>query len=320
MFSTTRVVFHNFEDMQQCIQGADIDVVPLAPGPFQGEVVASDLDGVLLNIGQFHGSLRSRGTLHKSHITFGLQIAVQPASVQWNDEVLAGNVFTMPAATEQEGASYGLNHYATVSMDLETLTRLGVLHAIDADHRFFSRKRHFIPTSARVRAAVAEAMGHFARELVDGSQTQTPERIEWLRRFAVMPFLIGISHGYEPRGSLAQRPAAQIVRLTEDWVDGRPSTHLHILDVCRALNVPMRSLQRAFQHTLGMGPSRYLMLRRLARARSDLLNADQRPRKVTDVAGDHGFFEPGRFAGLYKHFYQESPSETLARHNRGRRR
>jgi AraC family ethanolamine operon transcriptional activator len=305
--------------MQRCIQGADIDVVPLAPGPFRGEVIASDLNGILVNVGQFRGSLRSRGTLHKTHITFGLQIAVEPASVQWNNEVVAGNVLTMPPATEQEGASYGLNDYATVSMDLETLAELGVLHAIDADDRFFSRRRHFIPAPTGVRTAVATAMGQFARALADRTQTATPDRIESLRRSVIMPFLVGISYGYEPRGRLTQRPAAQIVRLTENWIDERPSAHLHILDVCRALNISMRTLQRAFQRTLGMAPSRYLMLRRLSRARNDFLSADQRQRTVTDVAAAHGFFEPGRFAGLYKHFYQESPSHTLLHHKRATR-
>lgn len=62
-----------------------------------------------------------------------------------------------------------------------------------------------------------------------------------------------------------------------------------------------------------MGPARYLTYYRLHKVRQLLKSCDPTTTKVTDVALDHGLWELGRFAGLYRRTYGERPSDTLRR-------
>ena len=61
-----------------------------------------------------------------------------------------------------------------------------------------------------------------------------------------------------------------------------------------------------------MSPQRYLRLRRMQRVRRALSFADPTSATVTAIATAHGFWELGRFAGVYRSLYGELPSQTLA--------
>jgi AraC-like DNA-binding protein len=64
---------------------------------------------------------------------------------------------------------------------------------------------------------------------------------------------------------------------------------------------------------LGMGPIRYLTLRRMHLVRQALLRADASKATVTRIVTDHGFWELGSFSVAYRALFGESPSETLRR-------
>jgi len=72
-----------------------------------------------------------------------------------------------------------------------------------------------------------------------------------------------------------------------------------------------RTLERAFQETLGISPRKYLRRRLMQASRHELMDEDPRSTRVTDVATRWGFSELGRFAVDYKRQFGESPSYTL---------
>lgn len=73
-----------------------------------------------------------------------------------------------------------------------------------------------------------------------------------------------------------------------------------------------RTLERHFRRETGLSPQGYVLARRLNAARRRLLEgAPAGVLRVTDVALDHGFSHPGRFAALYRAHFGEGPSETL---------
>jgi len=72
-------------------------------------------------------------------------------------------------------------------------------------------------------------------------------------------------------------------------------------------------LEVCCQEELGVGPKRYLLLRRLHLARRALCEAAPDATTVTDIATRYGFWHFGRFAGEYRSLFGESPSITLHR-------
>jgi AraC-like DNA-binding protein len=86
-----------------------------------------------------------------------------------------------------------------------------------------------------------------------------------------------------------------------------------IADMCAAAGVGEAWLHKCFVEVYGTSPARYLLLRRLSKSRERLLDRENPPLSVKDIAIPLGFIEGGRFAQRYKSLFGELPSETLRR-------
>jgi transcriptional regulator GlxA family with amidase domain len=104
-----------------------------------------------------------------------------------------------------------------------------------------------------------------------------------------------------------------IIARFQQYLEAHPDTPLHLIEICAAIGTPERTLRAACEEHLGMGPIRYLNLRRMRLVRRALARANPSIATVTQVATDHGFWELGRFAVTYRALFGESPSETLRR-------
>ena len=105
----------------------------------------------------------------------------------------------------------------------------------------------------------------------------------------------------------------EIVALFLEFLTANPNRPVYLTEICAAIAVAERTLRAACEEHLGMGPIRYLTLRRMHQARHALLSADALNTTVTRVAMEHGFGELGRFSVAYRSLFRESPSETLRR-------
>jgi AraC family ethanolamine operon transcriptional activator len=104
----------------------------------------------------------------------------------------------------------------------------------------------------------------------------------------------------------------RVVRRAEDYLTDRLRLDCTIRmdELCGAAHTTLSRLGRAFREVHGLSPRRYLMLRRMAAARRELLAA-QPGATVTDTAMRWGFFHLSRFAEEYAALYAERPSQTL---------
>jgi transcriptional regulator GlxA family with amidase domain len=82
-------------------------------------------------------------------------------------------------------------------------------------------------------------------------------------------------------------------------------------ELCAAIGVSERTLERCCVEVLGMSPSSYARLRRLNLVRSALRRADPAITRVSELARRYGFSELGRFAVTYRTVFGETPSTTL---------
>jgi AraC-like DNA-binding protein len=110
-----------------------------------------------------------------------------------------------------------------------------------------------------------------------------------------------------------RRHRADIMVRFEDALTAYAGRRFTMQELCGNIGVPERTLRMCCAECLGMGPSRYLLLRRLNMARYALLRADPETASVAEIARRCQFMDPGRFAVTYRTFFGEIPSATLRR-------
>jgi len=106
---------------------------------------------------------------------------------------------------------------------------------------------------------------------------------------------------------------SRIIARFEDFLAARRYEPVYVSEICHAISVSERTLRACCHEHLGMGPARYLWLRRMDLARRTLLRADPQAATVTEVATKYGFWELGRFSVEYRALFGESPSASLHR-------
>jgi AraC-like DNA-binding protein len=104
-----------------------------------------------------------------------------------------------------------------------------------------------------------------------------------------------------------------IMRRFRQVLEAFPDSVLYLPQLCATIGVSERTLRRCCQEQIGMGPIRFLLLRRLHLARRALREADPTATTVTAIAMQYGFWELGRFAAEYRTLFNEPPSVTLHR-------
>jgi AraC-like DNA-binding protein len=104
-----------------------------------------------------------------------------------------------------------------------------------------------------------------------------------------------------------------VMRRFRGLLEENPEKSLYIPEICKAIGVSDRTLLICCHQYLGMGPRRYLALRRLHLVRRALRQATLGTTTVTNVATQYGFWHLSRFAREYQSLFGEPPSKTLQR-------
>jgi AraC-like DNA-binding protein len=77
-------------------------------------------------------------------------------------------------------------------------------------------------------------------------------------------------------------------------VEENPDQALYIAEICKVIRVSDRTLRMVCQGHLGIGPKRYLLLRRMHLARRALRETASDMASVTDIATRYGFWHLAR--------------------------
>jgi len=140
-----------------------------------------------------------------------------------------------------------------------------------------------------------------------------PDAARGLEQELIEAMVRCLSGGSVHEDTVARRQHERIMRRFRRVVEENLGQSLYITEICKMIGVSERTLEVCCQEHLGVGPKRYLMLRRLHLARRALREAAPGGTTVTDIATQYGFWHFGRFAGAYQSLYDEFPSVTLHR-------
>jgi AraC-like DNA-binding protein len=160
-----------------------------------------------------------------------------------------------------------------------------------------------------------KVVGQLAHETPD--ILQVPEVLRALENEFVHTMTRCLAESRVVETSTGDRRQKAIIARFEEFLAANSDRPLYLTEICAGIGVAERTLRGACERHVGMGPIRFLTLRRMHLVRRALLEADPSKSTVTRVVTDHGFWELGRFSVSYRALFGESPSETLQSAARG---
>jgi len=216
-----------------------------------------------------------------------------------------------------EGQSYyrrssGLATYASMSLPVAVMVSFGAAIAgVDLTPPT-DPLIHTPPSTAMAKLQrLHAAVGHLAKNAPE--IIANPDAARGLEQALIEAMVGCLANSEDREDSLTQGQHAIVMRRFRRVVEANPEQPLYIPEICKAIRVASRTLRMCCQEHLGMGPKRYLLLRRMHLARRALRQAASDARSVTDIATRFGFWQLGRFAVEYQSLFGESPSATLRR-------
>ena len=310
----TKQRVQRIDDLGHVLYGANSLTVPLGSGAPKGTILLASIGDILLGTGKWDANVRFRGGVYTDRVSLGMKLDSVSTHFSFRSatEVLPGDLYAWTRGDAVDYRVTGPYRYAFISLTPELLIKHGGEDAQRGDVAFWERCRWSRAPQA-VRALIVRSVESFVAQVSRPGWSLSAGAVRQFQSELIEPFLWGFMFDERQSRERHVLSGAAIVRTVEDWVDGQPPETVQISDLCRALRLSRRTLQRAFTQTLGMGPARYLTIRRLTAVRQALQRGDPAATTVTDTALKYGFWELGRFATDYRRVFGERPSETLTR-------
>jgi AraC-like DNA-binding protein len=304
--------FADPDDYAASLRATSLELAITASGRFSGTITRIDLHGLWMQ--RFSESLPQIGysSLLPGRAVFSFWTRPGPDQL-WN------GVETRPTSIvrHSEGERFyrrssASSHRASVSLPVEQLATIAS-SMVGSD---LTPPRDAIlitplPAAMARLQRLHAAAGHLAAKAPE--IIANPDAARGLEQ-ALIEAMVGCLAPQKAReNTLAQGQHAIIMRRFRRILEDNPEQPLYIPEICKAIRVPDRTLRQCCQEYLGIGPKRYLLLRRLHLVRRALRRADPAATTVTDMATRYGFWQLGRFAVEYNSLFGEPPSATLRR-------
>jgi AraC-like DNA-binding protein len=297
------------EDLRETTRGSDVEVVQLKPGKLRGAITHIGIGDLGISLGQFNSEVRARGPLHQERLVLGTMLSNAGQALHWWKDVQPGDVVVFPPRVEADAIYCGGGSYVLVSITLPELWSMVAGEDRLADPEFWNAK-HVCRIDPQIGDEIRRRFKGIMSDLVCRANPPSARAADFLRRTIIEGFVVSLTSALPPDRGQSGCTGARLVSETEDYVDAAGGRPVHVSELCSALKVSRRSLHRAFANTLGMGPVAYLRRKRLSEVQSVLKRSDPATISIGDLAFEHGFPEPGRFATYYRAHFGERPSET----------
>ena len=294
---------------QAAISSADLVFLPTVGGQFRGEMTKVRMDQLWMD--RFDRNLPSivAGAIKPGRRVFTFFTSEAATLRQCGMEVSSGDIMVnnfdeMHQRTEAEF------HLGSMSL---TLQQLDAAFKAIIGHEF-SESPHVVRPNAGLMSRLVkqhETVAHIATTMPE--ILEVPQAARSLEQQLIHVLVRCLSEGLSLQINNGSLRRERIVSRFEEYLEAHPNKPLYLTEICVAVYATERTLRAACEEHLGMGPIRFLALRRMHLVRRALVQADEASSTVTRVATDHGFWELGRFSVAYRVLFGEKPSETLHR-------
>jgi AraC-like DNA-binding protein len=227
-------------------------------------------------------------------------------------EVMPGDIVvdSCDVVHRRSGADFDYGSMSIPTDEIDTAAEAIV------DREFMKKpERRIFHSRPEIRSRLLKlhrAIGQLAHDAPD--LLQLPEVVRALENELVHVIIRCLADTVDTKTSTCGRRHHTVVARFEDFLAANPDRPLYLAEICAAIGVAERTLRAACEEHLGMGPIRFLTLRRMHLVRRALLLADPLTSTVTRIVTNHGFWELGRFSVAYHTLFAELPSATLRRY------
>jgi AraC-like DNA-binding protein len=295
---------------QAAIQSADVEILPTTKGDFEVEITQVEMHRLCVQRFKVARPAISTVTYKSNRRSIGFLTESNSAALQHCGlEVLPGDmvVSRSDVAHRRSGADF---HYGSISLPTDELD--GAVRAITGsgfmtghDQRIIHPDRQPMMRLMRLHKLLGQ-LAHDTPEIL-----KLPEVVRALESEVVHVMVRCLAESADVEATRGGRRHDAIMGRFEEFLEAHPGRPLYLTEICAGIGVAERTLRAACEEHLGMGPIRYLTLRRMHLVRRALQGSDANRTSVTRIVTDHGFWELGRFSVAYRTLFGESPSETL---------
>ncbi len=288
---------------------ADVEVLSAAKGKFLAE-----LTQVRINQLWVHGIHISQPVINTVAVdprrrSFGFLTESNSSSlVNCSTEVHPGDLVLNSSAVvhQRSGANF---HYGALSLPFDNLAAAAEAVAGTELPVNFDQSAIRLPRTLMGRLhQLHRSVVHLAEDRPDILQSTEVSRVLEAELTHILVRCLGEGRPSKTKGG---RQLARAFNRFVEFLEANPNRPLHLVEICEAIGVAERTLRSACEEFIGLGPIRYLSLRRMHQARRALQASDPSTTSVTRIATDYGFWELGRFSVTYHALFGETPSETL---------
>jgi len=309
---STALCFTDPLSFQAAINTADLEFLPTTKGQFRAELTRVCMDQLWMY--RFYQNLPSinTGAMKSGRRVFTFFTSAEPATMRHRGmDVLSGDII--------------VNNFDEIHQKTEAEFRFGSMslttHALDAackaitgcEFSGLSLKHLVRPKAALISRLLKlhEMVGQFATTIP--KILEVSEAARSLEQHLIHILVKCLIEGVSSQMNTGFHRHELIVARFEEFLEANFYRPLYLPEICAAVGAAERTLRVVCEEHLGMGPIRYLALRRMHLVHRALLLADHHSTTVTRVATDHGFWELGRFSVNYRAMFVENPSVTLHR-------
>lgn len=306
--TTSRV--NDFEDFREAVHGSHVDVMQLERGRLRGSLTHVGIGDFSLSVGSFSAGIRTQRTSKEQKLIVGMLLESRKRVTHWSYDMQPGDVLVIPPAIDHDGRFFGAASYAAIRLDLTDVASTFGGETDLADPATWSAKNRY-RADPYIGAVAIQGVRKIVSRLTDPHIKLPEQSADFWRRSITDAMMATVMHSLPSNNAGPLLSAVRLTRNVEHYIEAAGVRPVHISEICANFGVSRRSLHRAFDEVLGIGPVTFLRYKRLCGIHSVLRESDPAQTTVAEIAIQHGFIELGRFAHYYYTLFGEYPSKTL---------
>jgi AraC-like DNA-binding protein len=294
------------------VRFADLELYPTAKGTFHAEITQVGMNKLWMQ--RFRVSLPQINTVAVEPGRASIGFLAEPNSspfLHCGFEIFPLDIIVnrFDVVHQRSDANF---HFGTMSLPIDDLAAAAET-IIGCELPKAPLKRIIRPNSALMLRLLRlhKSVGQLAHDAPD--ILELPQVFRALETELIHIMVKCLAEGAAIEGTVGSRRHEAILARFEAFLAANLDRPLYLNEICAEIGVAERTLRAACEEHLGMGPIRYLNLRRMHLVRRALLRSDPSKATVTQIVTNHGFWELGRFSVAYRILFGESPSYTLRR-------